>query len=162
MQRATKVIVVEGTPPVPRRKSAPKKAEPNILQEQKEALRLSPDSLVVDNSYPKENYAQSLAAAKAAMYVVNSGARKAWPSDTYYAIWRDAPEPSTVVDEGEEKPKVVQLLIGLRSHIKPEWEEIVNRAGSRKAKASGESKPDANDADKAPATDEDPFADDED
>ena len=135
MERATKVILVEGTPPVPRRKPRAPKVENNILRDQKEALRLSPDSLVVDNSYPRETYEESLRSAKSAAYVVNSGERKAWPRDTYYAIWRTV---EVTPDEGDEDSgkdnRVVQLLIGLRSHIKPEWEAAVNRAGSRLSK----------------------------
>lgn len=134
MERATKVTVVETTPPVPTRRVA-KQPEPSLVEEQKKALKISPDSLVADNSYPKETYELSLKSAKAAAYVVNSGKRKSWPNDEYYAIWRVRPDTVTTDSDGEEV-KVVQILIGKRSHIKPEWEPIVGRAGSRKASSS--------------------------
>lgn len=132
MERAKKVTLVEDTPPVPRRKT-PKKTDGGVLRKQKEALSLSPDSLVVDNSYPRSTSEQSLKSVKAAAYQVNSGERRQFPSDEYYAVWRKAPQ-----DEDYEGPDVYQLLIGLRSHMKPEWEAIVNRAGSRRNK-TGES-----------------------
>lgn len=125
MERPTKVIPVSDTPPVPRRGQS---RSSEILKKQKEQLALSPDILVVDNSYPRATRKESLQSAKNAMYQLNSGQRKAFPSDTYYAIWRWSPD----------SPDTAQILVGLRTHIKEEWIRIVNRAGSRKASRSDE------------------------
>lgn len=121
MERTQEVIMVEETPPVPRRKKA-RKSDGSVLAKQKLALDTSPSQLVVDNSYPRDSAEESLKSAKAAMYQVNVGERRSWPSDKYYAIYRQSPAD----------PAVYQLLIGLRSHMKEEWATYVNRAGSRK------------------------------
>jgi len=138
MERAQKVIMVEQAPPAPKRAKA-KKSENSFLADQKEALRIAPDSLVVDNSYPRSTAEQSLKSVKAAAYQVNVGERRAWPSDEYYAIWRQSPD----------NPDVYQLLIGKRSYLKEEWAGVVNRAGSRKASLQAKAKGGEDGADEA-------------
>jgi hypothetical protein len=125
MERAQQVIMVEEVPPVPRRKTA-KKSDGSVLLKQKQGLEVSPNSLVVDNSYPRDSAEESLKSVKAAAYQVNVGERRSWPKDKYYAIYRQSPD----------NPEVYQLLIGLRSHIKEEWAAYVNRAGSRRKKVT--------------------------
>lgn len=143
MERAKKVTLVESAPPAPRTKKA-EKAENTVLAGQKKALDLSPEQLVVDNSYSRGTYEESLKSVKSAAYVVNTGQRKAWPKDKYYGIYRVHPDD----------PTATQLLIGLRTHIKPEWEDIVNRAGSR-VKPATEDAPAADDPFDAPQDVED-------
>lgn len=126
MERAQGVIMVEKAPPAPRR-AKPKKSENRVLADRKAALELAPHSFIVDSSYPRETVEQSLKSVKAAAYQVNVGERKAWPSDEYYAIWRENPDDK----------QVYQLLIGKRTHLDEEWEDIVSRAGSRKTKKPG-------------------------
>lgn len=125
MERAKKVIVVSSAPPAPQRK---KPKANSLLEEQKKVLELTPDSFVVDNSYPRATSEASLRSVKTAAYQVNIGERRAWPNSTYYAVWRKSPDD----DKSPDEPDVYQLLIGRRDHMKEEWAATVNRAGSRK------------------------------
>lgn len=154
MERPTKAIPAANVPPPPPgRKSAKKARVSDVLTQQKAFLREYPDMRVVDNSYPRETEEQALKSVKAAMYQVNSGSRREWPNDQFYAIWQWAPQEAGEVEEGEEaKPRVPQLLIGNRSHIEvvgETWMKIINRAGSRLTKKGST---------KGEAVSDDPFA----
>lgn len=145
MLRPTKLITVSEAPPPPERASSKTKRS-TVVADQKEQLRLSPETLVVDCSYDRGTADKSIKSAKTAMYNFNIGGRKHFPADTYYAIWRSCPDD----------PNVTQLLIGLRSHMKEEWRKIVEGAGSRTRRTESNTTPDAG------ASDDGPFGDDED
>lgn len=122
----TAVMVTEVTPPPSR---APKAKSKNLqlVEAQKQLLEINPSALVADNLYPRATAEESLASVKAAMYTFNRGGRRHFPADKYYAIWQDS----------AEDPNVKQLMIGLRSHMHPDWESKVNGAGSRSKKDEG-------------------------
>jgi hypothetical protein len=100
-----------------------------------QALAAEPTKTVVDAVFDTRK------AVEDAVFRVNSGQRKVWPNDRYYAAF-----DFSIDDEGLEEGKSGQweLLIGLREHAPPGWEPIINAPGSRKRrKASSEDEQDA-------------------
>jgi hypothetical protein len=71
----------------------------------------------------------SLKAVIDAAFRVNSGQRKDWPSDRYYAVYEFTIDDEAISDSNSGQ---WLLLIGLKEHAPAGWESIINAPGSRK------------------------------
>lgn len=92
-----------------------------------QALAVDPTKTVVDARF------DTLKAVEDAAFRVNSGQRKDWPNDKYYAAFDyDIADESI---EGSSAGKWL-LLIGLREHAPVGWEPVINAPGSRKRRKS--------------------------
>lgn len=144
--RVQEVIVIETPePPAPRARKRQKSSA--ALEKKKAALEAAPSGFVVDSYYDGGGDLQKAQqSARNAAYQVNVGERQEWPAATYYGVFRISP-----------KGDRAELAIGLREHMAPEWEDFVNRAGSRKNKAQDSDDVDQQEESSDESAQEDPF-----
>jgi len=94
-----------------------------------QALAAEPDKTVVDARF------STLKAVEDAAFRVNSGARKEWPSDRYYAAYEFTLDDEAIAESGSGQ---WLLLIGLKEHAPDAWKPVINAPGSRKRRKSSE------------------------
>jgi hypothetical protein len=88
-----------------------------------QALAAEPTKTVVDARFKTRK------AVEDAMFRVNSGQRKDWPNDRYYAIYEFTIDDEAISD-GD--PGQWLLLVGLKEHAPVGWQQMINAPGSRK------------------------------
>jgi hypothetical protein len=86
-------------------------------------LAAEPTKTVVDARF------NSRKAVEDAMFRVNSGQRKDWPNDRYYAIYEFTIDDEAISDGGSGQ---WLLLVGLKEHAPVGWQQMINAPGSRK------------------------------
>lgn len=99
-----------------------------------DALEANPEDVVVDARFARRKSVEDAA------FRVNSGRRRDWPSDRFYACWGYNPEESGETDDGGPAPTVGrwELLIGEKRFMPEIWRSVVEAPGSRRRRRRAE------------------------
>lgn len=102
-----------------------------------EALEANPEDVVVDARFSRRKSVEDAA------FRVNSGKRRDWPNDRFYACWEfNAEGVGATEDEGPVATMGRwELLIGYKEHMPEIWRPIVEAPGSRRRRRRVEPEP---------------------